>query len=143
MTVTQSLSLSSLSLSPCHYRDCHSVLVTIITVIVTGLIVTSLSVTTVSVTGVIVTILSVTTVSVTGVIVAIPSVITVSVKNCHCCHYCAGGKLVVGLPGSGQLLLCDAVIDLVVQLLMGRHHWLCHERVIMALRNTLGRTIDR
>ena len=49
----------------------------------------------------------------------------------------------VGPPGSGQLLLCDAVIDLVAQLLGGRRHWLCHERVIAALRNTLGRTMDR
>ena len=54
-------------------------------------------------------------------------------------HHCAG----VGLPGSGQLLMFDAVIDLVVQLLVGRHHWLCHERVMAAVRNTLGRTIDR
>ncbi|KAK7091845.1 uncharacterized protein [Littorina saxatilis] len=55
----------------------------------------------------------------------------------------AGGEFGVGQPGPGQLLLCDALIDLVVQLLIGQHHWLCHQRVITALRNVLGRTLDR
>ncbi|KAL8574955.1 hypothetical protein ACOMHN_052120 [Nucella lapillus] len=47
--------------------------------------------------------------------------------------------------GSGQLLLCDAVLDFVVQLLSGQphHHWLCHQRVLTCLRNVLGSTLDR
>ncbi|XP_076457272.1 uncharacterized protein LOC143291305 [Babylonia areolata] len=52
-----------------------------------------------------------------------------------------GGQDGVGV--SGQLVLCDAVLDFVVQLLGGQQHWLCHQRTLVALRNLLGRTLDR
>ncbi|KAK7488948.1 hypothetical protein BaRGS_00019752 [Batillaria attramentaria] len=49
----------------------------------------------------------------------------------------------MGDAGRGQLLLCDTVIDLVVQLLQGQGHWFCRQRVITVLHNTLGITMDR
>jgi hypothetical protein len=39
--------------------------------------------------------------------------------------------------------LCDAVLDLVVQLLSHQQHWLCHERVIIVTRNLLGKALER